>query len=67
MRKENEQRLKELEEVYMRKRENSSVGRIMRERMGFSEKKSTQNSPRNKDYEFERDIDGDGDENLTKS
>lgn len=32
---ENEKRLRELEEVYMRKRENSQVGRIMREKMGF--------------------------------
>lgn len=40
MRFENEKRLKELEEVYMRKKENSTVGKIMRERMGFSTNKS---------------------------
>jgi len=33
--------MRELEEIYMRKRENSSVGRIMREKMGYNEKVST--------------------------
>ena len=35
MRYENERRMKELEEMYMRKKENSQVGRIMREKMGY--------------------------------
>jgi hypothetical protein len=65
MRQENEQRLKELEQIYMRKKENSSVGRIMREKMGYTEKKSTQNTPR-KDYD-EDDEAEDVDDKLTKS
>jgi hypothetical protein len=36
MRKENEERLKMLEETYLRKKENSGVGKSMRERMGFT-------------------------------
>lgn len=64
MRYENERRLKELEEIYMRKKENSSVGRIMRERMGYSEKRSSQNSPRREDFEDELDEE---EEQLSKS
>lgn len=69
---ENDKRLKQLEEVYMRKKENSTVGKIMRERMGYTDKnKSHSNSPRNhKEADFERDddIDFDDDDNkLTKS
>ncbi len=48
MREENDARLKELEEVYNRKRENTQVGKIMREKMGFADKKSNQNSPRSR-------------------
>ena len=50
MREENEKRLKELEEVYMRKRENQGVGRVIRERMGF-----TSESPRRNTTEGEED------------
>lgn len=47
MRQEQEKRLKELEEVYMSKKENSQVGRIIRERMGHKES----DSPRGEDFE----------------
>ena len=40
MRRENERRLKELEEIYMRKRENTGVGRVIRERMGWKEEET---------------------------
>lgn len=55
MRVENERRLKELEEIYLRKKENSQVGKIIRDRMGYSsqDRKSTQESPKN--AEFDRD------------
>lgn len=57
MRKEHEKRLRELEKVYMSKKENSSVGRIIRERMGFKSNESQgSESPRE---QFERDIDAD--------
>ena len=39
MRLENEERLKQLEEMYLSKKQNSSVGRMMRERMGFQDTK----------------------------
>lgn len=50
MRTQNERRLKELEEIYMSKKENSQVGRIIRERMGY-QKSQASDSPR----DFERD------------
>lgn len=51
MRAENERRLKQLEEIYNRKKENSSVGRIIRDRMGYSiNDKTTPREPN-----FERD------------
>jgi hypothetical protein len=50
----------------MRKKENSSVGRIMRERMGYTEKRSTQNTPR-KDYDMEDDEADEVEDKLTKS
>jgi hypothetical protein len=37
MRSENEERLKQLEEMYLAKRTNTSVGRIIREKMGYSD------------------------------
>ncbi len=36
MRMENESRLRQLEEVYHRKKENSGVGRVIRDRMGLT-------------------------------
>jgi hypothetical protein len=36
-----------LEEIYRNKRQNASVGRIIREKMGYPEKKSNLVSPRN--------------------
>jgi hypothetical protein len=60
MRKEHEKRLKELERVYMSKKENSSVGRIIRERMGYPASKNesqASDSPRNGLEQFERDVD----------
>ena len=38
MRIENDERLRELEEVYMKKKVNSGVGRKIREKMGLDEK-----------------------------
>ena len=35
MRRANEERLKQLEDIYNRKKENTGVGRVIRERMGF--------------------------------
>lgn len=56
MRSENEARLKELEEIYNRKRENTQVGKIMREKMGYTDKRSNQPSPRSKNGDdLERD------------
>jgi len=49
----------------MRKRENSSVGRIIRERMGYSEKKSGQNTPRQKEIDLEEE--NEEDDKVTKS
>ena len=52
MKSENEVRLKELEEMYMSKKENSGVGRVIRERMGLHS-----NERPNEDingHEFER-------------
>jgi hypothetical protein len=45
----NEKRLKELEQIYMNKRQNSGVGRIIRENMGYTDnsRKSLNTSPRN--------------------
>jgi len=51
MRKENERRLKELEEVYMSKKENSQVGRIIRDRMGLKSTVTTNESPRGPDFD----------------
>jgi hypothetical protein len=78
MRTENDKRLKELEEVYMRKRENSQVGRIMREKMGFPSsgvgsrgESAIGGTPRRKeghDEGFDRDDNHDDEEDkLTKS
>lgn len=71
---ENEKRLKELEEIYIRKKENSQVGRIMRERMGFSDKnRSTSNTPRQrKEYQpdfdrYEEDHEADREDKLARS
>jgi hypothetical protein len=36
-RRQNEERLRELEEIWMRKKQNSGVGRQIREKMGFKE------------------------------
>jgi len=36
MRKENEERLKQLEEVYYKKKVNANVGKAIREKMGFT-------------------------------
>jgi hypothetical protein len=35
MRKENEERLRELEQVYNRKKENSGIGKAIRQKMGY--------------------------------
>lgn len=66
MRAENDKRLRELEEMYMRKKENTQVGRIMRERMGYtaSRQGSKEITPRREttDPDFETT-----EEKLTKS
>ena len=41
MRKDNERRLKELGEIYLKKKINGSVGMIIREKMGFADTKSS--------------------------
>lgn len=66
MRSENEKRLKQLEEIYNRKKENSSIGRIIRDRMGYSA--NDKHTPRAEEREptFERDIQSD-EEELTIS
>jgi hypothetical protein len=49
MRKQNEIRLKELEAMYMSKKMNSSVGRIIRDKMGYPDRPITDRStPRKK-------------------
>lgn len=63
MRKENEQRLKELQEAYYGKRENATVGKVMRERMGFKDSSNERrpDSPQGGNLagtvDFERDED----------
>ena len=55
MRAEQEKRLKELEDVYMSKKENSQVGRIIRERMGHqSENRTLESEPSPRGEDFER-------------
>ena len=58
---ENQQRLKELEEAYYGKRENATVGKVMRERMGFKDSSNERNSPRAGNLagtvDFDRDVD----------
>lgn len=54
MRKEQEERLKYLEEQYNRKKENAGVGKIIRERMGLSSN-SGQNSARKNEFD-EKDM-----------
>lgn len=44
MRKENEERMKYLEEMYLTKKTNSSIGGIIRDKMGY--KSSAHASPR---------------------
>ena len=62
MRKENAQRLKDLEEAYYGKRDNASVGKVMRERMGFKDSSNERrsNSPRGGNLggtaDFDRDV-----------
>ena len=54
MRQEQEKRLRELEEIYMSKKENSQVGRIIRERMGHHATETRtheSDSPRGEDFE----------------
>ena len=73
MRTQNEKRLRELEEVYMRKQENTQVGRIMRERMGYTSSRggSKEHSPRREttDPDFERNGEDlhEGNDKLTRS
>ena len=58
MRKEHEKRTRELGKIYMAKLENSGVGKIIRERMGFKSSESQgSESPRE---EFDRDMDATG-------
>jgi hypothetical protein len=63
MRKENEYRLKELQEAYYGKRENATVGKVMRERMGFKDSSNERrpDSPVGGNFgataDFERDED----------
>ena len=59
MRKENEERLKMLEEVYNRKKENSGVGRVIREKMGFKEDYEKKHSPKNHFYSEREDEEDD--------
>lgn len=69
MREENAKRVRELEEMYMNKKQNSTVGKIIREKMGYP------SSPPNKDLrerpDFDRDygsdLDNDDDRKLTHS
>ena len=63
MRMENQQRLKELEEAYYGKRENATVGKVMRERMGFKDSSNERRSDSPKGghlagtVDFDRDVD----------
>ena len=73
MRTENQQRLKELEEAYYGKRDNATVGKVVRERLGFkdtnkfvimpdSSNERRSNSPRGGinlggTVDFDRDVD----------
>lgn len=62
MRSENEIRLKELEEMYMRKRETGQVGKIIRDKMGYSahDRKSPRDLPSAREgADFDRDEDFD--------
>ena len=56
--KENEKRLKELERIYMSKKENSGVGKVIRDRMGLhsdDEKPTVEDSPRGEDFDREEE------------
>ncbi len=66
MRAENERRLQELQEMYMMKKQNSSVGRIIRDRMGFSNNDRDSPFDKNKrnEVDFDRDEDFDTNEDL---
>ena len=64
MRTENQQRLKELEEAYYGKRDNATVGKVVRERLGFKDSSNERrsNSPRGganlgATADFDRDFD----------
>ena len=46
MRRENEERLKQLEEMYLSKKQNSSIGRMIRSNMGYHDTKTSMDSAR---------------------